>query len=83
MNIDMFNNRELNKKNKDMDKNCKWLMFIIFLVFLITKLPNFFSFVNRDAGSFAYIGEQILEGKILYKDIWSSKPPGVYYLNAF
>lgn len=83
MNIDMLNNLELRKNNTDMDKNCKWLMAIIGLVFLITKLPNFFSFVNRDAGAFAYVGEQILEGKILYKDIWSSKPPGVYYLNAF
>jgi hypothetical protein len=42
MNIDMINKLELNKKDKDIDKSDKWLILLIILVVLVTKLPNFF-----------------------------------------
>jgi len=37
----------------------------------------------RDYGFYAYIGDQILHGKLPYKDVWESKPPAIFYLNAF
>lgn len=83
MSSEIVNNIKLDENNKDLDKNYIWLILIIILVVLITKLPNFFSFVDRDVGVFAYIGEQISNGSLLYKEVWTSKPPGVYYLNAF
>ena len=79
----LVDNLELCIDRNDIKRKYGWLIFMVILVILITKIPNFFSFVNKDVGAFAYIGEQILEGKMLYKDFWSSKPPGVYYLNAF
>lgn len=37
----------------------------------------------RDSGFYTYIGDQILQGKLPYRDAWESKPPAIFYLNAF
>ncbi|MCB9146543.1 MAG: glycosyltransferase family 39 protein [Anaerolineales bacterium] len=37
---------------------------------------------NRDYGFYSYIGLQVLRGNIPYKDVWESKPPAIFYLNA-
>src|SRR3972149_968500 len=37
----------------------------------------------RDYGFYIYIGDQILHGKLPYHDAWESKPPAIFYLNAF
>lgn len=42
-----------------------------------TELPN------RDYGFYAYIGKQIAKGYLPYEDVWESKPPAIFYLNAF
>jgi hypothetical protein len=42
-----------------------------------TNLPN------RDYGFYAYIGKQIAKGQLPYRDVWESKPPAIFYLNAF
>src|SRR6185503_20182226 len=41
-----------------------------------TRLPG------RDNGFYLYIGEQIVHGKLPYRDAWESKPPAIFYLNA-
>ncbi len=41
-----------------------------------TRLPR------RDSGAFLYIGDQILHGKLPYRDAWGSKPPAIFYLDA-
>ena len=41
-----------------------------------TELPS------RDYGIFIYMGEQIIHGKLPYKDVWDNKPPAIFYLNA-
>ncbi len=41
-----------------------------------TRLPR------RDSGAFLYIGDQILHGKLPYRDAWDSKPPAIFYLDA-
>src|SRR3989442_14506242 len=28
------------------------------------------------------IGQSLLEGKVLYRDLWDNKPPGIFYLYA-
>src|SRR5687768_5516148 len=40
------------------------------------------SFPYRDSSAFQYGGEQILGGKILYKDFWDHKGPVIHYINA-
>lgn len=37
---------------------------------------------KRDSGIYIYIGEQILHGKLPYRDAWDHKPPAIFYLNA-
>jgi hypothetical protein len=39
--------------------------------------------MSTDSGTFAYCGEVIRSGGLMYRDCWDNKPPGVYYLNAF
>jgi hypothetical protein len=41
-----------------------------------TELPN------RDYGFYAYIGKQIVKDQLPYQNMWESKPPAIFYLNA-
>ncbi len=38
--------------------------------------------ISTDSGTFAYCGEVIRNGGLMYRDCWDNKPPAVYYLNA-
>ncbi len=38
--------------------------------------------LNRDEGAFGYIGREILNGKLPYRDLLDHKPPVVFYLYA-
>ncbi|MCP4589187.1 MAG: glycosyltransferase family 39 protein, partial [bacterium] len=35
-----------------------------------------------DAWLFAYYGREMLDGRVLYADLWDNKPPGIFWLNA-
>jgi hypothetical protein len=41
-----------------------------------TNLPKI------DSGTFEYIVQQILRHKLPYRDVWDSKPPAIFYVNA-
>ena len=67
------------------------LLFQFFLAFLVILALVFIvqvgvspgvSSMSTDSGVFAYCGQQILHGGLLYRDCWDNKPPAVYYLNA-
>jgi hypothetical protein len=67
----------------------RWLPFL--LVFLFVLIFNLLIQVgvspgtgamSTDSGVFAYCGQQMLQGKLLYRDCWDNKPPLVYALNA-
>ena len=51
-------------------------VFFILNINLNTGVPS------RDSGVFLYIGNQIIDGKIPFSDLWDSKPPLIYFLNA-
>jgi hypothetical protein len=38
--------------------------------------------MSTDSGTFAYCGQVIHDGGLMYRDCWDNKPPAVYYLNA-
>ncbi len=38
--------------------------------------------LQTDTGMWAYIGSRILDGASVYRDLWESKPPGIYYTFA-
>lgn len=40
------------------------------------------NFPSLDNGYYLYIGQQIAAGKTAYLDVWESKPPGIFYVNA-
>jgi hypothetical protein len=57
------------------------LAFGVIFVSSIANDPSF-STMSRDGGAFAYCGQQIVKGALLYRDCWDNKPPAIYYLNA-
>jgi Dolichyl-phosphate-mannose-protein mannosyltransferase len=65
--------------------------FLLLLVLVGLVLTNFiiqigvnpsYKDMSTDSGTFAYCGEVIRNGGLMYRDCWDNKPPGVYYLNA-
>jgi hypothetical protein len=65
-----------------------FLSFIIVLGLFFTNFiiqvgvnPGYKS-MSTDSGTFAYCGQVIYDGGLMYRDCWDNKPPAVYYLNA-
>lgn len=57
---------------------------VILLTAFVFRLPGMphFSGISADSGLFAYGGQQLLAGGKLYVDIWDTKPPLVFLINA-
>jgi len=51
------------------------------LIFQSRWSPRFVE-MGPDSGLFAYGGQRILQGELLYRDVFDTKPPGVFYLDA-
>ncbi len=63
--------------------NVLLLVLIVVLVLLVLVQANpGTSLPGRDYGFYVYIGDQILHGRLPYRDAWESKPPAIFYLNA-
>jgi Dolichyl-phosphate-mannose-protein mannosyltransferase len=45
-------------------------------------IPNLCYPMGRDQATYYVIGQGLLEGKQLYRDLWDNKPPGIFYLFA-
>lgn len=58
------------------------ILIAVFFV-LSSNLPLDINDVGRDSGVFIYVGEQVLNGKTPYLDVWDHKGPLLYYINAF
>ncbi len=58
-----------------------WLYGTLGLVFL-RALPNLRYLLGRDQATYCVIGQGLLHGKLLYRDLWDNKPPGIFYLYA-
>ncbi|MCG8405228.1 MAG: glycosyltransferase family 39 protein [Phycisphaerales bacterium] len=58
------------------------LMGLAILHVVITRLSWSDIPLQTDAGMWAYIGRRILDGSLLYNELWESKPPGIYYVFA-
>src|SRR6266581_3517973 len=54
----------------------------ILLLLVILRLVFLHEPFERDEGTYAYIGQEILRGAIPYRDMIEIKPPGVMYLYA-
>src|SRR5688572_1619989 len=64
----------------------KWSAFVLLgimaIIFLQGRLQLLGIPLERDEGSFAYIGHWLLKGKELYTDMLDSKLPGLYTIYA-
>ncbi|MBI3165489.1 MAG: glycosyltransferase family 39 protein [Chloroflexi bacterium] len=58
-------------------------LFIVLALAVLTQTSPGIETPNRDYGFYAYIGKQIAKGYLPYRDVWESKPPAIFYLNAF
>jgi 4-amino-4-deoxy-L-arabinose transferase-like glycosyltransferase len=67
---------------KPTSKNTLILASLVLLIITgLLQLPQTNS-LNIDASVFWYEGQQILKGKIPYRDLWDHKTPLIYYFNA-
>jgi hypothetical protein len=55
---------------------------VLILILLIPNSPHFVPVSGADPGVFVYIGDQILDGDIPYRDHFGNKGPLTFYLNA-
>ena len=55
---------------------------LVLIGFLILNIRLNTGIPHRDSGGFLYIADQLLEGKVLYKNLWDHKPPVIYLINA-
>ena len=58
------------------------LLLVFFVLIVLARANPLSSIPGRDGGFFLYAGSQILKGKLLYIDVWDSKGPGIFYVNA-
>jgi len=59
----------------------RWLLGSLAFV-LFRALPNFSYPIGRDQSSFLVIGEGLLRGQRLYRDLWDVHPSGIHVLYA-
>jgi hypothetical protein len=52
------------------------------LFVLIRAIPNISYPLGRDQATYCVIGQGLLHGQQLYRDLWDNKPPGVFPLYA-
>jgi hypothetical protein len=58
-----------------------WLFAGLAVVFL-RALPNLRYPIGRDQATYCVIGQGLLRGQLLYRDLWDNKPPGIFYVYA-
>lgn len=59
----------------------KWLAGTLIFVFF-RAFPNLRYIIGRDQATYCVIGQGLLHGKLLYRDLWDNKPPGIFYVYA-
>jgi len=63
-----------------------WVSLVILLslvvVVLLPASPVLYKTPNNDSSIFLYIGREIIQGKLLYHDVYDHKPPLIFLLNA-
>ncbi len=48
----------------------------------ILALPCLSNPIGRDQATYSVIGRGLLHGRVLYKDLWDNKPPGIFFIFA-
>jgi len=59
----------------------RWLLGVLVLVAFIA-LPSITYPIGRDQATYCAIGQGLLRGQQLYRDLWDNKPPGIFWIFA-
>ncbi len=59
----------------------RWLLAVLVLVAFIA-LPSIVYPIGRDQATYCVIGQGLLRGQQLYRDLWDNKPPGIFWIYA-
>ena len=63
--------------------NRKYPLLAIILIFgFIQRVPSVFGYLGGDEAIVAYYSLKILHGSILYRDLFDTKPPGLFFIVA-
>ena len=65
-----------------MDRNYHYLLIAILISGFIIRSLALFRSIGGDEAAFLYYGWMIAQGKILYRDLFNQKAPGVYFTVA-
>jgi hypothetical protein len=57
-----------------------WLALLLFL--FLARLPSLVQPAGGDQGLYAYEGQRILAGDVMYRDMWDQKPPAIAFIYA-
>ena len=60
----------------------RYLTMGVIILFLFIRIGFRDIPIERDEGSYAYMGQLLLKGEIPYKDFYEMKPPALYYSYA-
>src|SRR5579859_3627104 len=55
---------------------------LVILCATLLSLPELAASISSDTAIYAYIGRALAHGKVLYRDVWDFKAPGIYYFFA-
>lgn len=61
------------------------ILLLLGCISVLVLLPNTLLWrypPDRDPSVFMYVGQQILEGRVPYRDVWDHKGPLIYFINA-
>ncbi|MCS6995323.1 MAG: hypothetical protein N2117_06450 [Anaerolineales bacterium] len=58
------------------------LLLALAVLGVLQQANPLYNFPSLDNGYYLYIGQQIVAGKTPYVEMWESKPPGIFYVNA-
>lgn len=60
----------------------KWWAWTLLGALLVLRLPSVVQPMGPDQGLYAYVGTEILQGGLPYRDAWDQKPPGLHFAYA-
>jgi hypothetical protein len=59
-----------------------WPWVALILLLLALRLPSLVQPAGGDQGLYAYAGQRILAGDVMYRDMWDQKPPAIAFIYA-
>jgi hypothetical protein len=71
----------IDKSSQKLRRSLPWLLAALTVVFL-RALPSLRYPLGRDQATYSVIAQGLLHGRVLYRDLWDIKPPGIFCIYA-